>query len=121
MAHEGIFATSDECIAKAGTDYDSSGVTEARINDYIAQAESYINVVTRYNWSDAYSTLNVDVKRILSEAASNLTAVYMIQYNMNGFLSIRYAREMIDNLLLRFSECVFQLQDLKRQDFINGA
>lgn len=64
MAHTGIFATSDEILVKAGEKYDTS-VTEARINALCLQAESIINVMTRYNWSDAYASLNADVKGIL--------------------------------------------------------
>jgi hypothetical protein len=119
MAHTGIFATSDEILTKAGENYDTS-VTEARINALCLQAESAINVATRYNWSDAYSGLNADVKGILAEAASNLVAVYIINYNMSGYFGSN-GRDMIQVLLDRYEDCVLQLLDLKRQDFMNNA
>ena len=65
MAHTGIFATSDEILVKAGTNYDTD-ITEARINALCLQVESFINCVCRYNYSDAYSGLDADVKGILS-------------------------------------------------------
>lgn len=120
MAHTGIFATSAECIAKAGSDYDSTAVDESMINDFCAQVESYINVVTRENWSDSYSTLNVDVRRILSEATSNLVGVYMINYNMKNHLGLSYAQFKISILMQRFTDCIYQLLDKKRETFIDG-
>lgn len=119
MADEGTFATTAEVQYKAGANASTTSNVEAYINVFIKQAESYINVTTRYNWHDAYSGLNEDVKHILKEAASNLAAVYVIQYDMTGFFG-RNAQTMISLLLQRFEDCVFQLLDKKREDFIVG-
>lgn len=121
MADTGIFATTAEVQRKVGANASSTSNAEAYINDFMTQAESYINVITRYNWSDAYSGLNVDVKGILKEAASNLAAVYVINYDLTGYLSLEYAQAKIRTLLLRFEDCVFQLLDKKREDFTVGA
>lgn len=120
MAHTGIFATSDECLVRAGENYDTS-ITEARINDLCAQSESVINVFTRYNWSDEYSTLNVDVKRILSETSACLVAIGIISFNMAGFTSRTEAEDMINvnrDIALRNLGI---LRDKKNQDFMTGA
>ncbi len=85
MTHTGIFATAAECISKAGENVDITGWVEANINQWCAEAESFINCLSRYNWSDGYAGLNVDVKKILTEAESNLVAMYGISYNMSGF------------------------------------
>lgn len=95
MAHTGIFATSDECLVRAGEHYDVS-ITEARINDLCAQSESVINCLTRYNWSDAYSGLNADVRRILSETSACLVGNAIISFNMSGFTSRTEAEDMIN-------------------------
>lgn len=120
MAHEGIFATSDEVLVRAGENYDTS-VTEARINDLCAQSESFINVMTRYNWSDAYSGLNADVKRILSETSACLVANAIIAFNMSGYTSRTEAEDMInvnrDTALRNLSV----LRDVKAQTFMEGA
>lgn len=81
MADTGIFATTLECQEKAGANASSTANTEAYINSYISQAESRINVESEYNWSDAYSSLSSDVKKILTEAASNLVAIYILNYD----------------------------------------
>ena len=98
MADTGIFATTAEVQRKAGANASSTSNVEAYINDFISQAESFINVATTYNWSDAYATLNADVKGILKEIASNLAAMYVIQYDMSGFTSRTEAETMLDVL-----------------------
>ena len=120
MAHTGIFATSDEILVKAGENYDTS-ITEARINALCLQVENYINAVCRYNFSDDFAGLNVDVKYLLSEAASNLVAIYIISYNMSGYTSRYEAEDMITTLRDRALSCLSLLRDKKVQDLMNGA
>lgn len=121
MAHEGIFATSDEILVKAGENVDATGSTEARINDLCAQVESFINATTRYNWSDNYSGLNADVKRLLSECESNLVAIYLISFNMNGYTTRVEAEDMVNILKVRANECLQLLKDQKTAEFIQRA
>lgn len=125
MGHEGIFATSDEILVKAGEGYDT-GVTEARINALCLQVESLINCICRYNFSDNYATLNADVRGLLSEVESNLVAIYIITYNMrgdgdNGYGSRIEAEDMINVLRDGALRGLSILKDKKTQDFINGA
>lgn len=115
MAHEGIFATSDEVLVKAGENYDTS-VTEARINDLCAQSESYINAVCKYNFSDNYSSLNADIKRILSDWSSCLVAMAIISYNLGSYNSKAEAQTMLNYLSYRAEQCEKLLRD---QDIIN--
>jgi len=120
MAHTGIFATSDEILVKAGENYDTS-ITEARINALCLQAESYINVATMYNWSDAYSGLNADVKGILSMLESDIVAMYIISYNMTGYTSRLEIQTMLDLLNERINQNIKLLKERKYQDFMTGA
>ena len=120
MAHTGIFATSDEVLVRAGENYDTS-ITEARINDLCSQSESFINAATRYNWSDTYSGLNADVKRLLSETSACLVAVAIITYNMAGYTTRTEAEDMINvnrDIALRN---ISLLRDKKTVAFLNGA
>ena len=120
MAHTGLFATSDEILVAAGENYDTS-ITEARINDLCLQVESEINASVRFNFSDAVSGLNADVKGILAALEASMVAVKIIQYNMSGYTSRTEAEDMInvnrDSMLRNLSI----LRDKKSQDFINGA
>lgn len=120
MADTGIFCTTAEVQYKAGYNASSTANVETYINNFVTQAESEINAATRFNWSDAYSGLNVDVKGILKEAASNLAAIYVIQYDM-GSIGRREAADRINVLRDGYIRCIAILRDIKSQTFINGA
>ena len=94
----GFFCTTAEVERKAGSGASAVSKAEAYTNDYVAQVESFINIVTRFNWSDANATLDDDVKGVLKEVASNLAAIYVIQYDMSGYTS-RVAAEDSVNIL----------------------
>ena len=121
MADTGIFATTAEIVRKAGDGANSTAAAEAYTNDFATQAESEINVATRYNWSDAYSGLNADVKGILKQAASNLAAIYVIQYDMSGYTSRTEAEDMVNVLRDGYLRCISILRDVKARDFTNAV
>src|SRR3990167_11176968 len=121
MADTGIFCTTAEVSRKAGTNASVVANVEAYINDFVTQAESFINAATRKNWSDVYSTLNTDVKGILKMAASNLAAIYVINFNMAGFTTRIEAESMITVLWAAAMECIEVLKDQKNEEFVSGA
>ena len=121
MADTGIFATTAEVQRKTGSGASATANVEAYINDYMTQAESFINAATRKNWSDIYSTLNVDVKGLLKEAASDLAAIYVIQFNMSGYTSRVEAEDMVNILRDAALRCIAVLRDQKTEDFMTGA
>ena len=120
MAHTGIFATSDEILTKAGANVSLAGATEARINALCLQTESYINTISRTNFSDSYATLNADTKGILTDAESNLVAIYLISYDMSGYTTRVEAEDMVNILKVRFNECIDELRDKTAVKFIEG-
>lgn len=121
MADTGIFATTAEVERKAGANCSATSKAEAYVNDYMAQVESYINAVTRFNWSDEYASLNADVKGLLKEVASNLAAIYVIQYDMSGFTNLREAEDMITTLRDAALRGLALLRDKKAKEFIDQA
>ena len=121
MADTGIFATTAEVQRKAGANASSVSNTEAYINDYMTQVESYINVVCKVNFSDLYSSLNADVKGILKEIASNLAAMYVIEYDMSGFTTLAQAQTMLDVLWDMAQKSLSLLKDKDKTDFVSGA
>lgn len=121
MADTGIFATTAEVVRKAGANASSVAVAEAYTNDFMTQAESYINARTLFNWSDAYSGLNVDVKGILKEAGSSLAAIYIINYDMSGFTDRQEALSMINILWGRVEECIKLLEKDGSRSFVEDA
>jgi predicted butyrate kinase (DUF1464 family) len=121
MSDDGIFATTAEVGYKAGAKASATSKAEAYVNSYMTQVESFINVACRYNFSDKYTTLNADVKGILKEIASNLAAIYVIQYDLSGFTSRTEAEDMINVLRDAAIRGISVLRDKKAQDFTNGA
>lgn len=121
MVDTGIFATTAEVQRKAGANASTVSNVEAYINDYMTQAESYINTVCKYNFSDTYSTLNVDVKAILKEAASCIAAMDVINYDIASFPSVAQAQTMLDFLSNRAAACIELLKEKDKQSFIQQA
>ena len=121
MAHAGIFATAAECASKAGELVDVTGWTEANINQWCSEAESYINVLCNNNFSDSYATLNTDIKKILTEACSNLVGIYGISYNMAGYTTRIEAEDIISFLWARFLQCIEVLKDDRTVKFMNNT
>ena len=122
MADTGIFATTAEIGYKAGANASATSKAEAYTNSFVAQAESRINAESEYNWSDAYSGLNADVKGILKEAASNLAAIYVINYDMSGFTSRAEAVNMVNILYSQYVDCIKVLREKdKGQIFVIEA
>ena len=117
----GIFCTIAEVERKAGANCSAVSKAEAYVDDYTTQAESLINVLCRFNFSDAYAGLDADVRGILKEVASNLAAIYVISYDMSGFTTRTEAEDMINILRDGALRGLSILRDKKAQDFINGA
>jgi hypothetical protein len=121
MVDTGIFCTTAEVGYKAGAKASATSKAEAYVNNYVTQAESLINSMCRYNFSDNYASLNADVKGILKEVASDLAAIYVINYDMSGYTSRIEAEDMINILRDAALRGLSILRDKKVQDFIIGA
>jgi len=118
MVYGGVFATLLEVQYKAGANASAVSNTEAYINTYMAQVESYINTVSRFNWTDAFGTLNADSKGLLTLAASNMAAIYVIEFDMSGFSSRTEAENMINILWDAANSAINLLKDQKGVEFV---
>ena len=84
MAHEGIYATSAECIFKMGNGYDSTNVNEARINELCLQIESFINDLCRQVFAvdkTAFDALTAGKAFLLTETTSNFVGFSGAMYD----------------------------------------
>jgi len=115
-----IMASGADVLRKAGAGVKNEISGASYTNEFIKQAESWINTATRENWSDSYSSLNDDIKEVLKEAVSNLAAIYMINYDMSGYSSRSEAEIMISVLKARLDEIIATLQDKKVETFMVG-
>ena len=112
-------AVSGNVILKAGLN--ASVLTEAQYEELINQAECQINADTEYNWCDNYAALNVDVKYLLQAAASNLAAIYLVNYNPNAW-TISAASFKRDTLYNGYMDIIKILREKdKGQIFVREA
>lgn len=124
MADTGIFATTAEVKRKVGENASTTANTEEYINDFMTQAESYINILSGKNWSDNFAGLNVDVKGILKEAASNLAAIYVLNYDLGAISAITSRAEAEDRIIVlweRLGECIETLKKIGTTSFMESA
>lgn len=122
MVSSGIFCTDADVARKVknmSADIDNGDTAETDV--WIADAESLINCVTRFNWSDAYAGLNADVKCLLRQVASDLVAIYCIVYDMSGFTSRVEAEDMINVLRDSALRGLALLRDKKVEEFMRAA
>jgi len=115
-----IMTTEAEIQQKSGANvnvaFDTTMMEAANL-----RAESIINCVCKYNFSDKYSTLNVDVKHILSDFCSSFVAIEAISYDMSGYTSRIEAEDMINVLRDGMLRSMSILRNQNVVTFINGA
>lgn len=121
MAYSGTLCTETEIAIFAGENVDTTGDTETNHNALVAQAESFLCCLSRYNWVDNYSSLNEDVRRTLSEYCARYVAVALIAYNMAGFSSRIEAEDMLNIHLFRMQKLETLLRDQKTVTYMKGA
>jgi hypothetical protein len=122
MVSTGIFCNDADVARKAknmNADIDNGDTAET--DAWIADAESLINCVCRFNFSDTFAAENVDVKYLLREVASNIAAIYAITYDMSGFTSRVEAEDMINVLRDAALRGLAILRDKKVVEFIKDA
>ena len=123
MTDFGIYTKNADIVARAGANANATAVATAATDVYVLNVESYINCMTRYNWSDWFITAgaNADVKGILTECGACLCAIYVIQWDMSGFTSRVEAETMLDALYDKARKCLDLLSEQAVKDFIVGA
>ncbi len=121
MVDFGIWTKNADIQAKAGINANATSKATAATDVYVLEVESMVNVLTRYNWSDAFAGLNADVKNILKEVTSNICAIYVIQSDMSGFTSRIEAEDMINVLRDAAFRGLSILRDKKAQEFMKTA
>lgn len=118
--YAGTLCTLANAINKAGANASTISTNETLVSDYVIQAESFINSATRKNWTDAYSTLNDDVKFLLNQITSSLAAIDIITYDMSGYSSRVEAESMINIYREEVNRALFFLIDKNTHKFMVG-
>lgn len=119
-------ATSGMVFAKAGADRSTALTsltlgTDMMIDLWIVEGESIVNAAAKYNFTDAYSTLNADVKYILQDAVSSYAAIKCVLYDFGGYEGRSVAEDLINVNRDNFTRCMTLLKSQPNKDFINSA
>lgn len=117
---EGIFATTQQVQDKVGVNANATANAEAFINRFILQAENMINSTITFNFSDAYAGLNIDVKGILTTAASAWTAIRIINYDPSA-MGTSEATLRLNVLQQEYDFAIAELKNKNTQDFMKNA
>lgn len=120
MVDTGIFATTAEVQKYVPTWANATYNAEAYINEFISFWESYINNVCNYNFSDNYSTLNVDAKRLLSLFVVANVVMDICSMDISG-IGIRTAEFFFDRMTDVANKAEKQLKENEKTNFIKDA
>lgn len=101
---------------KAGTNV-STDITAEQYTELINQAESIINVDTRFDWVSNYSALDVE-KKILEECCSAYAAVDAIGYDPDNYPSLETAELLMDKCWTKYKETVKILREKVNTDWL---
>ena len=121
MAFTSIMTTEAEIDQKTGSGV-SASYTDTMKTAAGLQAESFINILMRINFSDKVTAgLNADVKGIFSDFVSSRVAIEAISYDMSGYGSRVEAEDKINILRDSNLSIMSLLRDKKFTTFISGA
>ena len=125
MAAVGIYCTLDDVQYKAGVKASATSKAEAYVTIYVGMAEAVINVACRRIFAvdaTAFSALPTGTRKILSDAASNLAAIYVINFDLSGFTTRLEAEDMVNILRDAFLRDLAILKEKEHQTFlVTGA
>jgi len=119
MAFTGITATEAEIDQQAGANV-STSYTDVMKTAALLHAESLINTLTEYNWSDNYGTLDTDTKYIVTIATSSYVAIQAINYDPDA-IGRSTAIHKVNVLKDQFNMAIAQLKEQGKRAFVQKA
>lgn len=91
--------TSQAIVTKAGVNVNAkASVSGMILEQFSDEAEATTSAMSRYDWVTNFATANANTKLILSDVASSLGAINLINYDMSGYTSRSEAETMLDVL-----------------------
>ncbi len=113
-AYAGIYVlTEAEIQSKEGANI-AAAVTSDMHTQWVNEAGDYLNVICRHVFAvdaAAFALLPASKRFLLSEACSNLAAIYGIAYDMSGWARRAEAVDKINILWARWEKCANALRD----------
>jgi hypothetical protein len=116
------YALATEMTYKAGANVSSTATGASYTLAFGLMAEAFINSASGFDWSTWYTNYAATyphVAHLLVDAATNLGAIYIINYDMSGFTNIQEATARINTLYTMYAAAVALLKDEAKKDFVN--
>ena len=116
------YALPTEMTYKAGANVNSTASGSTCVLAFGEMAEGVINVASGNDWSTWYNSNGSTypkVSKLLVDTASNLGAIYIINYDMSGFTNIQEAVGRINTLYEMYKQNIILLKEEKQKDFLN--
>jgi len=115
------YALATESTYKAGANV-SSTATGAGVTLALGiMAEGNINTASQFDWSTWYTANSATyphVAQLLVDTATNLVAIYIINYDMSGFTNIQEAVSRINTLYAIYISEIALLKEESKKDYI---
>lgn len=116
------YALATEMAMKAGANVNATATGATYTLAFGLMAEANINTASGFDWSAWYTTYAATyphVAQILVDAATNLGAIYIINYDMSGFTNIQEAVSRINTLYTMYAAEIALLKEEAKKDFVN--
>jgi len=122
MTDTGIYCTGSDVVWKAGSGC-SAAIKTGSIytNSFIAQAEGVINVASGRVFASTaaeFQALTSGTRTMLTDAASNMAAIYAINFDYQGFPTRIVAEDSINVLRDAYLRDLAILKEREAQTFI---
>ena len=122
MTDTGIYCTGSDVVWKAGSGC-SAAIKTGSIytNSFISQAEGVINVACGKEFASsttAFQTLGSGMRTMLTDAASNMAAIYAINWDYSGYPTRIVAEDSINVLRDAYLRDLAILKERESQSFL---
>lgn len=121
MPDTGIYCTNAEIIARAGSKASSVSKAVAWTDALCPSIEASINVLCRRVFAvdaAAFTALPTSTKKILSDTAACMAAIYVIQYDLSKWTDRVAAEDMINLLRDTYQRNLAILKEKEHQTFL---
>src|SRR3990167_1074101 len=89
--------TSNAAAYKAGADASATVLASTAIlNEFADETEGFIEQETNTDWVSNYASLSTSIKQALSDIASSLIAIKIINYDLGGYDTQRQVETLLD-------------------------
>ena len=120
MAFSGITATEAQIDQKAGADV-SASYTDTMKTQALLQAEAWLNLKTKRNWSDDFAGLDSDVQGIITAITASWVAQEAIAYDPSAFTPLRTAELKLDILADVIAKGLKELEEKEKAAFVRSV